>query len=113
MLPLYPAVGSLLVATGDADLMIRAVVCAAAGIALCGIGCATGQLGFGDLKLAGVLGLVLGWDSWGAAALAVLATVVVGGGQAAVVLALGRHDFPYGPAMLTGAAVALAAAPLL
>jgi leader peptidase (prepilin peptidase) / N-methyltransferase len=113
ILPAYPLAGALLIATGDPDTLLRAAACAAIAMALYGIGCATGQVGFGDVKLAGLLGLVTGWAAWEAAALALAATVVVGGAQAAAVLAMGRKDFPYGPAMLTGAATAIATEPWL
>jgi leader peptidase (prepilin peptidase)/N-methyltransferase len=78
-----------------------------------GIGCAAGQLGLGDVKLAGLLGLVLGWAAWETAAVAVAAAVVIGGVQAAVMLALRRKEFPFGPAMLLGAAAAVAVVPFL
>jgi leader peptidase (prepilin peptidase)/N-methyltransferase len=111
ILPAYPLTAVLLLATGDADTMLRAAACAAVAMALYGIGCATGQVGFGDVKLAGVLGLVSGWAAWETAILALAATITLGGGQAAAVLAMGRRDFPYGPAMLTGAAAAIAVEP--
>jgi len=111
ILPVYPVSAALLIGTGDAGAMLRAVACASAGIALYGIGCAIGHVGFGDVKLAGLLGLVLGWAAWQSAVVAMIAAVVIGGGQAVTVLALGRRDFPYGPAMLAGAAAATAVAP--
>ncbi|SDL24638.1 leader peptidase (prepilin peptidase) / N-methyltransferase [Glycomyces sambucus] len=112
ILPLYPVVGALLIAAGDTDRMLRAALLAAAAIGLFGLGCAAGQMGFGDVKLAGLLALVLAWSDWRTAAVALAATAAVGGGQAAAVLALGRRDFPYGPAILAGAAAALAFGPL-
>jgi leader peptidase (prepilin peptidase)/N-methyltransferase len=113
VLPAYPAVGVFVVATGDADTMMRCAACAAASAAVYGIGCAAGQLGLGDVKLAGLLGLVLGWAAWETAAVAVAAAVVIGGVQAAVMLALRRKEFPFGPAMLLGAAAAVAVVPFL
>ncbi|GAA2137326.1 prepilin peptidase [Glycomyces algeriensis] len=113
ILPAYPLAGALLIATGDPDTLLRAAACAAIALALYGIGAATGQVGFGDVKLAGLLGLVTGWAAWEAAALALVATVVAGGVQAAAVVAMGRRDFPYGPAMLAGTAAGVAMAPLL
>jgi len=111
ILPAYPLAGALLLATGDADAMLRAAACAAAALALYAIGCAAGQVGWGDVKLAGLLGLVLGWDAWQTAVIALAASAAIGGGQAAAVMLKGRKDFPYGPAMLTGAAAAIAMTP--
>lgn len=113
ILPLYPVVGVLLVATGDPDRLIRAAVLAGVAMGLFGLGCVAGQTGFGDVKLAGLLALVLSWSDWGTAAVALVATAVIGGAQALIVIALGRKDFPYGPAMLAGAATAVALAPFL
>ncbi|WP_051392994.1 prepilin peptidase [Glycomyces arizonensis] len=107
VLPAYPAVAALLLATADPDAMLRAAACAGAGAVLYLAGHAVGQVGFGDVKLAGLLGLVLGWTSWEAAAIAVVAVVVIGGMQAIAVLALRRSEFPLGPAMLLGASAAL------
>jgi leader peptidase (prepilin peptidase)/N-methyltransferase len=112
ILPLYPVVGALVIASDDSDRMIRSVALAVAAFALFGLGCAAGQMGFGDVKLAGLLALVLAWSDWRTAALALIATVAIGGGQAAVVIAMGRKDFPYGPAILAGAAAALAFGPV-
>ncbi len=107
VLPAYPAVAALLLAAADAETMLRAAACAAVLAGLYLAGHVLGQLGFGDVKLAGLLGLVLGWASWRTVAVAVAATLVIGGAQAAVVLALRRSEFPFGPAMLFGASAAL------
>jgi leader peptidase (prepilin peptidase)/N-methyltransferase len=68
-------------------------------------------LGWGDVKLAALLGLYLGWIGW--------AAVIVGGAAGfvlqaliALVLLAGRRiglrgELPFGPAMLLGAAVAI------
>ena len=70
-----------------------------------------GGLGMGDVKLAGLLGLPLGWLGWDAVLLGAVAGFVV---QAAVALLLlaGRRidlrgELPFGPAMLLGAALAV------
>ncbi|SDE92725.1 leader peptidase (prepilin peptidase) / N-methyltransferase [Blastococcus fimeti] len=71
-------------------------------------------LGMGDVKLAALLGLVLGWFGWSAVVLGFLLGFVL---QAVVGLALlavrragRRTELPFGPALLTGtlAAVLLA-----
>jgi leader peptidase (prepilin peptidase)/N-methyltransferase len=68
-------------------------------------------LGMGDVKLAGLLGLFLGWIGWEALVLGAAAGFVV---QAVLALALlaGRRiglrgELPFGPAMLAGAALAI------
>lgn len=70
-----------------------------------------GSMGLGDVKLAGLVGLVLGWFGWGT----VLTGVVVTFGGAAVVgvallvLHRGRWSthIPFGPALVLGAVVTL------
>jgi leader peptidase (prepilin peptidase)/N-methyltransferase len=68
-------------------------------------------LGMGDVKLAGLIGLYLGWIGWGAVVLGAAAGFVI---QALLALALlagrrigRRGELPFGPAMLLGAAVAI------
>jgi leader peptidase (prepilin peptidase)/N-methyltransferase len=68
-------------------------------------------LGMGDVKLAALLGLYLGWLGWGAVALGAVAAFVV---QAllALVLLLSRRiglrgELPFGPALLLGAGLAI------
>ena len=72
-----------------------------------------GGLGMGDVKLAALLGLHLGWVGWPAVLLGALAAFVVQAVVALVLLAarrVGRRsDLPFGPAMLVGAALAMAA----
>lgn len=75
-------------------------------------------MGMGDVKLAGVLGLALGYASWDAVLLGMLAAFVVHA-VLSVVLLLGRRvgrrsALPFGPALLLGTGLALGwAAPLL
>ncbi len=68
-------------------------------------------MGMGDVKLAGLLGLGLGWLGWGAVVVGAAGGFVV---QAAVALVLlttrrigMRAELPFGPAMLVGAAAAV------
>jgi leader peptidase (prepilin peptidase)/N-methyltransferase len=69
-------------------------------------------LAMGDVKLAAVLGLHLGWVSWRAVVLGGAAGFVVQAVVALVLLAgrrVGRKgELPFGPAMLVGAMLALA-----
>ena len=76
-----------------------------------------GGLGMGDVKLAALLGLYLGWLGWAAVVLGALAGFVV---QAAVALALLatrriglRGELPFSPAMLAGAALVIGGTALL
>jgi leader peptidase (prepilin peptidase)/N-methyltransferase len=70
-------------------------------------------LGMGDVKLAGLLGLYLGWLGAGAVVVGAVAGFVV---QAVIALGLLaarrvglRGEIPFGPAMLAGAALAIGA----
>jgi len=76
-----------------------------------------GGMGGGDVKLAALLGLYLGWLGWGALAVGAFAAFVLGGAGGAVLLAAGRAGrksrIPFGPYMLAGAFLAVfAAAPV-
>ncbi|MFO7299208.1 MAG: A24 family peptidase [Actinomycetes bacterium] len=69
--------------------------------------------GAGDVKLAPLLGLYCAFVSWGTLGWAVMVTAIAGGLVAIVILAAGRGrdaELPYGPPMVVGAWVALAAA---
>ena len=69
-------------------------------------------LGFGDVKLLGVLGLVLGWFGWGVLLSGVFLGLLTGGVVSVVLLATRRAGWrtplPFGPPLLTGAVLALA-----
>jgi leader peptidase (prepilin peptidase)/N-methyltransferase len=68
-------------------------------------------MGFGDVKLAGVLGLYLGWLGWAEVItggfLGFLFGGVVGGGLVLVRRAGRKSMLPFGPFMLAGAFVAI------
>ena len=70
-----------------------------------------GGMGLGDVKLAGVLGLYLGWWGWAALAVGGFAAFLLGGLAGCVLLASGRAGrasrIPFGPYMLAGALSAL------
>jgi len=68
-------------------------------------------MGFGDVKLAGVLGLYLGWFGWAALVTGAFAAFLLGGLFAIGMLVTGRagrkSSVPFGPWMLLGAAVGI------
>jgi leader peptidase (prepilin peptidase) / N-methyltransferase len=68
-------------------------------------------MGFGDVKLAGVIGLVLGWFSWGAVVVGAFAGFFLGAVVGVAVLAAGvggrKTALPFGPFMVLGALAAL------
>jgi leader peptidase (prepilin peptidase)/N-methyltransferase len=69
------------------------------------------QIGLGDVKLAGVLGLYLGWLGLDAVLLGVFAIHVLGGLYALALVAVRRADsrstMPFGPFMLAGTLIAV------
>jgi leader peptidase (prepilin peptidase)/N-methyltransferase len=70
-----------------------------------------GHIGLGDVKLAGVLGLYLGWLGLDGVLLGVFVSHLLGGLYAAALLATRRADrkatIPFGPFMLAGTLVAI------
>jgi leader peptidase (prepilin peptidase) / N-methyltransferase len=70
-----------------------------------------GGMGFGDVKLAGVLGIALGWLGWGPLVVGSFSAFLLGGVASAILLAtrrVGRRSgIPFGPWMFAGAAVGI------
>lgn len=68
-------------------------------------------MGGGDVKLAGVIGLYLGWLGWPAVAIGAFAAFLLGGGYGLALLVLRRASrrtaIPFGPWMLAGAWLAI------
>jgi leader peptidase (prepilin peptidase) / N-methyltransferase len=97
---------------GDWDPLLRAVVAGAVcfAVLLTMALIAPSGMGMGDVKLAGLLGLMLGWLGWPAVVLGFLlgflAQAVVGLALLAVRKAGRRTDLPFGPALLCGALAA-------
>ena len=63
-------------------------------------------LGYGDVRLSGVLGLALGYLGWGELVTGLYAGFLlggVGGGLLTMLKVLGRRAFPFGPFMVLGA----------
>ncbi|MDQ1288028.1 MAG: leader peptidase (prepilin peptidase) / N-methyltransferase [Actinomycetota bacterium] len=70
-------------------------------------------MGYGDVRLSGVLGLFTGYVGWPHVAVGLLAGFVVGGIAGLAFIAIGRRklgsSIPYGPYLLTGAWIGLVA----
>lgn len=66
-----------------------------------------GGMGFGDVKLAGVLGIYLGWAGWGAVAVGAFSAFLLAGVFSIILLATKRagrkSGIPFGPWMFAGA----------
>lgn len=111
-LPSYLVVGLLLLlpalADGDWSAYLRAWLAAVALFAFYFLLLVVypGGMGFGDVKLAGVLGLALGWLGWGVLLvggfLGFFLGAVVGGGLMLVRRAGRKSKIPFGPFMLLG-----------
>lgn len=68
-------------------------------------------LGYGDVRLAGLLGMALGYLGWGPVLVGMYAGFLlggVGGGLLALVKVVDRRRYPFGPFMLVGSLVGLA-----
>ncbi len=117
-IPAYAAVATALlvdaVALGTWPALLRALLAGAAafgGAAVAAVLSPRG-LGFGDVKLLGLLGLVLGWVGWGALLAGVFLGLVTGAAASLTLIAAGRAGWrtalPFGPPLLVGAVLALA-----
>lgn len=116
-LPAYAVIGALLLvaafATGQWWALLRAGSGAAIlfGVYYVLAVMAGGALGFGDVKLAGLLGLVLGWAGWYVLIAGAVLGFVYGGVFSMVLLAAGRVNgstrIPFGPFMVLGTLTAV------
>ena len=124
VLPSYPVLALLLAVPAlwqrdYATLLRTAIGCAALFGAYFALALAYPKgMGFGDVKLAGLIGAVLGWLSYSALLVGSFAAFLLGGVAGVAVVAsrrgTGKTPLPFGPFMLTGAALALyLAQPLL
>lgn len=101
--------GAAGIASGGYGAMLRAVIgMAVLWLIYFGMAMAyPGGMGFGDVKLAGVLGLFLGYLSWGALITGAFAAFVLGGIFSFALLASRKANrksgIPFGPWMLVGA----------
>ncbi|MEL4320544.1 prepilin peptidase [Leifsonia sp. YIM 134122] len=113
VLPSYAVTIVLLTAAslvgGDVDSLIRALVGGAALFAFYFVLLLVYPrgMGFGDVKLAGVLGLYLAWIGWGPLVVGGFAAFLLGGIFAIGLVLLRKADrktaLPFGPWMLAGA----------
>jgi leader peptidase (prepilin peptidase)/N-methyltransferase len=115
-LPSYPVGLVLLAVPADWSALGRGVLgAAAAGAAalLLAFVAPGGGLGFGDVKLLGVLGLFLGWLGWGVLVLGVALGFLAGAVAAVALLASRRaglrDHLAFGPWLIAGALVAVVA----
>ena len=74
-------------------------------------------MGFGDVKLAPVLGAALGWFGWGSTLVGLMGGFVIGGVVGLGLIIFGSHGrrsrVPHGPFMLSGALAGLLFGPAL
>jgi leader peptidase (prepilin peptidase)/N-methyltransferase len=102
--------------TGSWPALVRAAAAAALAFAVAAGAAAVSPegLGFGDVKLLGLLGLLLGWAGWGVLLTGVLFGLVLGAAGSLLLLATRRAGWrtavPFGPPLLAGAYLALALA---
>lgn len=122
VLPTY-AVGAVLL-TAAAALGGQWAHLASAGVGLAGLGLGylllaiarPGGMGLGDVKLAGALGLYLGWLGPETLAVGSIAGFLLGGGAGLVLLLRGagrRATIAFGPWLLAGAWVGILAGPAI
>jgi leader peptidase (prepilin peptidase)/N-methyltransferase len=117
VLPAYGVAAALLTAcsavTADWGALLRAAASAGIAVAVFLVAALVSPdaqgLGLGDVKLAGVLGALLGWLSWQAALLGLLSGFILGG-LVALILLMSRRvnrksSMSFGPAMLVAAYV--------
>lgn len=122
VLPMY-VVGAVLF-TGAAAVSGQWQHLASAGVGLVGLGLCylllavarPGAMGMGDVKLAGALGLFLGWLGPDTLAVGAIAGFLLGGGAGVVLLLRGAgrmSSLAFGPWLLAGAWVGILAGPAI
>ncbi|RBY89059.1 peptidase A24 [Blastococcus sp. TBT05-19] len=118
---LLPAAGVFVLAAvvdaavlGTWEALVRAALAGAAAFAVPAGAAAVSPaaLGFGDVKLLGLLGLVLGWFGWGVLLAGIFLGLLVGAAVSVLLVTTGRAGWrstvPFGPPLLAGAVLALA-----
>ena len=117
VLPAYPLLAALLttaaVLQGDMHALLRAGIGAAAlvGVYYLIIVSYPAGMGFGDVKLAGLVGAALGYVSYAALFVGAFAAFAVAAAGGVAAIAMGRagrrSSIPFGPFMVGGALIAL------
>ena len=120
VLPSYAVVGGLLTAACIAGAPWSSLLRAAIGMAALYVFyfllrvIRPGGMGGGDVKLAGLVGLVLGWHGWTALVVGAAAAFVLGAGYALGLVLLRRATrathIAFGPWMIVGAVLGISAA---
>lgn len=111
--------GMSAVLTGNLSALVTAAVGAAAmfGLYLLLALASPGGMGYGDVKLAGVLGIFLGYLGWSSLIVGAFAAFLLGGVYALGLLATRRakrgSGIPFGPWMLAGAWLGIVAGPAI
>jgi leader peptidase (prepilin peptidase)/N-methyltransferase len=116
-LPSYLVLGALLTAasaaTGDWAALVRAGIGMVAyyGVLFALAVAVPRGMGFGDVKLAGMLGMALGWLGWGELLVGFFLGFAYGALVSVVLVALGRAgrrtQVPFGPFLVAGALTAV------
>jgi leader peptidase (prepilin peptidase)/N-methyltransferase len=116
--PAYVVCGSALLVDaavhGTWGALLTAVAAGAASLLLGALGWVVSPqgMGLGDVKLLGLLGLVLGWFGWGVLMAGVFLGLLTGALVSVLLLATRRAGWrtaiPFGPPLLAGAVLALA-----
>lgn len=117
VLPSYPVLLVLVVVAtaglGDWGALVRALACLAGTYAVYFVMAlaSPSSLGFGDVKLSGLIGLLVGWLGVPEAVVALMSGFLVGG-LVGIVMLVGRRvglrsHIAFGPSMLAGAFVAM------
>ena len=116
-LPSYPVAAALLgvaaLAGSDSGSLLRALLGGGLMFGVYFLLCFAhpAGMGFGDVKLSGVLGLYLGWLGWGVLAVGLFLGFLLGGVFGVALIASGRggrkSKVPFGPFMLGGTLVAV------
>jgi leader peptidase (prepilin peptidase)/N-methyltransferase len=120
MFPAYAVCGAALLVDaavlGSWTALVRAVLAggAAVAVAIAVAAVSPEGLGFGDVKLLGLLGLVLGWAGWGVLLAGIFLGLLTGALASLVLVAARRAGWrtalPFAPPLMVGAVLALALA---